>query len=65
LQATDFNRNGAMIGALGYTTLVVQEGGYRTRTLGVNARHFFEGLWRGYQTRATGKPPASGGKKAS
>jgi hypothetical protein len=24
---------------------VVQEGGYRTGTLGANARHFFEGLW--------------------
>jgi len=48
LVADDFKRNGAMIGALGYSTLVVQEGGYRTRTLGVNARHFFEGLWEGY-----------------
>ncbi|MCI0400467.1 MAG: hypothetical protein L0Y67_02505 [Gammaproteobacteria bacterium] len=26
---------------------VVQEGGYRTRTPGVNARHFFRGLWQG------------------
>jgi hypothetical protein len=25
----------------------VQEGGYRTQTLGVNARHFFQGLWQG------------------
>lgn len=25
-------------------TLVVQEGGYRTRTLGINARSFFRGL---------------------
>jgi hypothetical protein len=24
--------------------LVVQEGGYRSRTLGVNARRFFEGV---------------------
>jgi acetoin utilization deacetylase AcuC-like enzyme len=30
-------------------TLVVQEGGYRTRTLGANARNFFQGLWRGAQ----------------
>ena len=36
--------NGRMIGGLGLPTLVVQEGGYRTRTLGVNARAFFEGL---------------------
>jgi acetoin utilization deacetylase AcuC-like enzyme/GNAT superfamily N-acetyltransferase len=48
LKADDFHRHGAMIGALGHPTLVVQEGGYRTRTLGVNARHFFEGLWEGY-----------------
>jgi len=47
LGARDFRRNGAAIGALGLPTLVVQEGGYRTRTLGVNARHFFEGLWHG------------------
>jgi acetoin utilization deacetylase AcuC-like enzyme len=29
---------------LGLPTLVVQEGGYRTRTLGTNARHFFVGF---------------------
>ncbi len=47
LGAKDFDQNGAMIGALGLSTLIVQEGGYNTRTLGVNARHFFIGLWRG------------------
>ncbi len=47
LGANDFRRNGEMIGALKLPTLIVQEGGYRTRTLGVNARHFFEGLWQG------------------
>ena len=41
----DFRRIGESIGALGYPTLVVQEGGYRTRTLGANARAFFSGLW--------------------
>jgi len=41
----DFRAIGTAIGALGYPTLVVQEGGYRTRTLGHNARAFFEGLW--------------------
>ena len=46
LSTSDFERNGEAIGALGLPTLVVQEGGYRTRTLGINARHFFEGLWR-------------------
>jgi GNAT superfamily N-acetyltransferase len=33
-----------MIGELGIPVLVVQEGGYRTRTLGIHARSFFEGL---------------------
>lgn len=44
LTAKDFELNGQMIGAMQLPTLVVQEGGYRTRTLGVNARHFFKGL---------------------
>jgi acetoin utilization deacetylase AcuC-like enzyme/GNAT superfamily N-acetyltransferase len=44
LGASDFEENGRLIGALGRPTLIVQEGGYRTRTLGVNARRFFEGL---------------------
>ncbi len=47
LGAKDFDQNGALIGGLGLPTLIVQEGGYNTRTLGVNARHFFIGLWRG------------------
>ncbi|HEX7185805.1 MAG TPA: GNAT family N-acetyltransferase [Thermoanaerobaculia bacterium] len=47
LTARDFEANGRMIGALGLPTLIVQEGGYRTRTLGVNARHFFEGFLAG------------------
>jgi acetoin utilization deacetylase AcuC-like enzyme len=45
LLARDFRENGRMIGALGMPTLIVQEGGYRTQTLGVNAKHFFLGLW--------------------
>ena len=44
LHAADFRANGQMIAELGLPTLVVQEGGYRTRTLGTNARSFFEGL---------------------
>jgi acetoin utilization deacetylase AcuC-like enzyme len=47
LGARDFDANGQAIGALRVPTLVVQEGGYRTRTLGVNARNFFVGLARG------------------
>jgi acetoin utilization deacetylase AcuC-like enzyme len=50
LRAVDFEENGARIGALGLPTLVVQEGGYNTRTLGVNVRHFFRGLWDGAAT---------------
>jgi GNAT superfamily N-acetyltransferase len=42
----DFTEIGRMIGAAGVPTLVVQEGGYRIRTLGANARHFFTGLWQ-------------------
>ncbi|MDH5217197.1 MAG: acetylpolyamine amidohydrolase, partial [Gammaproteobacteria bacterium] len=49
LVAKDFFENGRMIGAMNIPTLVVQEGGYLTRTLGGNARHFFEGLWKGYK----------------
>jgi acetoin utilization deacetylase AcuC-like enzyme len=33
-----------LIGQLKLPTLVVQEGGYRNRVLGINARHFFQGL---------------------
>ena len=44
LLAADFRRNGEMLRELGLPTLVVQEGGYRTRTLGPNAAAFFRGL---------------------
>lgn len=47
LVSSDFYVNGTMIGALGLPTLVVQEGGYNNRVLGVNARHFLAGLWVG------------------
>jgi acetoin utilization deacetylase AcuC-like enzyme len=47
LMAKDFRENGRLIGQLGLPVLVVQEGGYKTQTLGVNARHFFDGLWKG------------------
>jgi acetoin utilization deacetylase AcuC-like enzyme len=56
LLAKDFRENGRMIGALQLPTLVVQEGGYKTQTLGINARHFFNGLWDGLALKAaTGK----------
>ena len=46
LTARDFEKNGQLIGALGLPTVVIQEGGYRTRTLGLNAMNFFNGLAR-------------------
>jgi len=47
LKGKDYETLGRRIGALGLPTLVVQEGGYYTRQLGVNARNFFVGLWAG------------------
>lgn len=47
LQAKDFLENGKLIGSLKLSTVIVQEGGYRIRSLGINARHFFLGLWSG------------------
>lgn len=52
LRADDFELNGRLIGQLGLPTLVVQEGGYDTRSLGRNARRFIQGLWRGSFPRA-------------
>lgn len=52
LKAADFEANGRRIGALYLPTLVVQEGGYDSRVLGINARNFFKGLWSGaYRTQ--------------
>ena len=45
---SNFAANGEMIGSLRLPTLVVQEGGYRNQSLGVNARAFFTGLHRGH-----------------
>jgi acetoin utilization deacetylase AcuC-like enzyme/GNAT superfamily N-acetyltransferase len=47
LEAEDFEAVGKMIGSVHLPTLVVQEGGYDTRVLGINARRFFTGLWSG------------------
>jgi len=47
LTVKDFTANGRMIGALGLPLVVIQEGGYRTRTLGKNALAFFRGLVEG------------------
>jgi len=47
LTVKDFSANGCMIGKLGLPTAVIQEGGYRTQTLGRNALAFFRGLVEG------------------
>jgi acetoin utilization deacetylase AcuC-like enzyme/GNAT superfamily N-acetyltransferase len=56
-RARDFEQLGQMIGEQGYSTLVVQEGGYRVRTLGNNVRSFFNGLVTG-QSSARQMAPA-------
>jgi len=47
LRGQDFFENGRMLARFGLPTIVVQEGGYDSRVLGANARHFFKGLWEG------------------
>jgi acetoin utilization deacetylase AcuC-like enzyme len=44
LSANDFKINGQELGKLSCPILFVQEGGYKNRTLGINARNFFEGF---------------------
>ena len=46
LQSKDYTIMGRRIGTANLPTLVVHEGGYRTRTIGINTRAFFEGLWQ-------------------
>ena len=48
LNGKDFELNGNLIGKTGISTLVIQEGGYRVRSLGPNCHHFFSGLWKGF-----------------
>ncbi len=55
LRSKDFFENGRMIGRLKLPTLIVQEGGYKTQSLGINARQFFSGVWEGF--RGTGPLP--------
>ncbi|MFN4089308.1 MAG: GNAT family N-acetyltransferase, partial [Alphaproteobacteria bacterium] len=52
----DFVRIGQAIGEAGLPILVVQEGGYRTRTLGQNAAAFFRGLWDGAERMRASLP---------
>lgn len=48
-RAADFREIGRRIGGAGYPTVIVQEGGYRIRTIGANARNFFEGFAEGQE----------------
>ena len=48
----DFENNGRMIAELGLPTLVVQEGGYKIPSLGLNAARFFMGIAKGQLTVA-------------
>jgi acetoin utilization deacetylase AcuC-like enzyme/GNAT superfamily N-acetyltransferase len=47
LQNGDFEDNGKMIGLTHLPTVIIQEGGYDIPAIGINARHFFSGLWAG------------------
>ena len=44
LDHKDFEKNGHLIGELNLPTLIIQEGGYKTQTLGINAKAFFQGF---------------------
>ncbi|MDD4526438.1 MAG: acetylpolyamine amidohydrolase [Candidatus Margulisbacteria bacterium] len=46
--AKNFEETGKLLGEMNLPTLVVQEGGYKTSNLGINAKSFFTGLWRSY-----------------
>jgi acetoin utilization deacetylase AcuC-like enzyme/GNAT superfamily N-acetyltransferase len=64
-RARDFEQLGHMIGEQGYPTLVVQEGGYRVRTLGSNARYFFVGLATGHSASRQVAPALARGNGAT
>lgn len=65
LTAKDFRANGQLTGELNLPTLVVQEGGYKTRTLGVNARHFFSGFWERMTADDAARRVQSGGRNGN
>ncbi len=61
LEPDDFKNNGFLLGRCSLPTLVIQEGGYNTTTLGANARNFFTGLWEGmYKNMAVQKQDTRG-----
>jgi len=63
LKAQDFAAIGCEIGQLVVPCLVIQEGGYKTRSIGPNAKSFFLGIRSGMgqqsAARRLGKPPLS------
>ena len=48
LTVKDFLLNGRMMAKLNLPTLFIQEGGYRNRVLGINARYFMKGFYEEY-----------------
>ena len=48
LSVKDFYLNAKMLARLNLPTLFIQEGGYRNRFLGINARSFFKGFYEEY-----------------
>lgn len=48
LSPGDFLLNGNMAGRLRIPTLIIQEGGYRNKYLGINARSFLKGFYEGH-----------------
>ncbi|MBN1107404.1 MAG: histone deacetylase family protein [Bacteroidales bacterium] len=55
LSARDFQINGEMIAGTGLPALIIQEGGYRNRFLGINARQFLRGFYEGLIAHGTNK----------
>lgn len=49
----DYFNNGKLAGSMNLRTLVVQEGGYDSRVLGINALGFFRGLYEGKYSNKT------------
>ncbi len=48
LNHNDFTLNGKIIGQLNLPTIIIQEGGYNNRELGINARSFLKGFYDGH-----------------
>jgi acetoin utilization deacetylase AcuC-like enzyme len=55
LRARDFYLNGKIIAELNLPTLLVQEGGYRNRDLGINARSFLKGFYEEFISHSADK----------